>query len=179
VTGSELSDLARKKAKEKGLNVFSPAELPEAVFDAILLFQVLEHLPEPVSLVRELVEKYKPKYVLLATPCLESSISWSDRPLYFPPHHISNWSIEAYKSLAKLCGLQVKSYRYEPGPDFNQIYNSFQYIKNRVLYKSRDLPSLFHNRRLAMLQYRIARFFGRPWAISGHSILVCLERKNR
>ena len=52
VQGVELSDLARARAQEKlksGIVVSSRDELPEAKYDAVTLFHVLEHLDDPAE----------------------------------------------------------------------------------------------------------------------------------
>lgn len=175
--GTELSALAREKVQKRGMKVSRPEEIGMREFDAVCMFQVLEHLLDPVAFLNEVVENHQPDRLLLATPCVESSVSWSDRPLYWPPHHISNWSAKAYEALAAKIGYSVTRYLYEPGHPFEMIYDAYQYIRRNVRYHSSELPRLSRFKRLAQIQFRLAREKGAAWTLAGHTIMVCLEKK--
>ncbi len=173
--GVEISTSALEKAKIKGLNVFTPETIrtfypPKA----ICMFQVLEHFQDPVKELGFWIDRYNPKSLLLATPCIESAVSWSDRPLYWPPHHISNWSLQAYKHLAKKLGYHLEKWAYEPGLNFQRIYSSYKYITQNIEFHSSELPYLSSMGRIALLQYFVALRLKRAWTRAGHTLLVKL-----
>lgn len=46
-------------------------ELPDTEFDIIILSNILEHLPERVLFLKKIIEKYRPKKLLIRVPCFE------------------------------------------------------------------------------------------------------------
>src|SRR6185369_11832408 len=69
VAGIELDELAASKARQVTPNVIvgDPAkvELPEGAFDVITAFHVVEHLPDPLGALRNLLRALAPGGVLV------------------------------------------------------------------------------------------------------------------
>lgn len=67
--GTELSETGASFAKEKGLSVrlgqFTDLDWPEASFDIITIWHVLEHLPNPGAAVRHAYQLLKPGGILV------------------------------------------------------------------------------------------------------------------
>jgi SAM-dependent methyltransferase len=78
VCGVELSDYASRYAREQlGLDVrtgtLESAQFPEAVFDVVTLWDVIEHLPDPLGTLRQIHRLLRPGGLLVFnTPNLES-----------------------------------------------------------------------------------------------------------
>lgn len=71
-TGVDISDTAVKEAKKRGLRALTikdASDLPfeTATFDCVLAFEVLEHLFDPASALREMKRTLKPGGLLVAT----------------------------------------------------------------------------------------------------------------
>ena len=90
----EVDETSRNRIKDNALFKNSKlygdmAELPEASYDLILMFDVLEHLPEPESVLKDLHSKLKPGGLLaLIIPYRQSTWGWDD-DFY---GHLRRWS---------------------------------------------------------------------------------------
>ena len=70
--GTESSDQLIERVRDRGLNVTKLAEINET-FDVITLFDVLEHLEDPINFFRSLTKKLDNNGIILAyTPNIES-----------------------------------------------------------------------------------------------------------
>jgi len=90
-------------ALERGL--FSQGQ-----FEVVTSFHCLEHVPDPISFMGEMVEACaKGGRIFVSTPASPLSIEdeWFD-VLNHPPHHMTRWNYAAYNKLADLLGMQIK-----------------------------------------------------------------------
>ena len=84
-------------------------ELSGILWDFITLWGVLEHLPQPMETVSQLVKRLKPSGILvLTTVDAEGTIPY----YYKPPEHLSYWTREAFAILVKK--YELKIIEYEP-----------------------------------------------------------------
>lgn len=115
VCGIELNGHAAAKARANGHTVFElllqdldPAQTGGA-FDLITLFQVLEHLPNPVRVVREALARLKSGgFISIAVPSDEGICRWTSLdPHQWPPHHVSRWRRKDFIQLARVTELRL------------------------------------------------------------------------
>lgn len=100
VAGVELSEYATKKAREKGLNVITgdlqSAGFENSEFDVVTMFDVIEHVPDPISFIIEAKRILRRNGLLLInTPDAESlwaKALGSKWQLIMPPEHIHYFS---------------------------------------------------------------------------------------
>ena len=94
ISGVELSDgMARQAEHRLAIPIARTlADLPPIQFDAITLWEVIEHLPQPVAVLRQLFQRLRPGGALvLSTPntghwqALSEPDAW---PGYRPPSHL-------------------------------------------------------------------------------------------
>ena len=81
-------------------------------FAVVTSFHCLEHVPQPVEFVRELLRATAPGgRVFLSTPYSPMSFEedWFD-VMNHPPHHMTRWNRRAYQKLAGLLGVQMRHY---------------------------------------------------------------------
>jgi SAM-dependent methyltransferase len=112
--GMELSRTAVASATEKGHTIF-PVLLEnlapewEGKFDIISLNQVLEHVPDPVNLVRQCVRFLSPRgAVAIAVPSATGVLRFTPwLPANWPPHHVSRWRMKDFYTLAEKTHLRV------------------------------------------------------------------------
>jgi len=112
--GMEMSRTALAAATERGHTVF-PVLLenlaPEwkGKFDMISLNQVLEHVPDPVDVIRQCVQFLSPRgTVAVAVPGATGVLRFTPwLPANWPPHHVSRWRIKDFNTLAEKTNLQV------------------------------------------------------------------------
>lgn len=113
--GLELNPAAAAKARAKGHQIFDrllhelPVDAYPGGFDLITLFQVLEHVTDPVSVIKQASARLKPGgYVSIAVPNksgLYRFLPWD--PAQWPPHHVSRWCLRDFQTLSKQTGLRL------------------------------------------------------------------------
>jgi SAM-dependent methyltransferase len=112
--GIELNPGAAEEARSRGHTVFSCLlqDLDSrwyAAFDLISLNQLLEHVPDPVILVKDCVRLLSPKGVIaIAAPNSEGILRFHPwMALNWPPHHLSRWRRRDFHRLSEKCELKV------------------------------------------------------------------------
>lgn len=115
--GVDINPTALEKARAKGLVVTNQSiELMVEKFDMIVLFEVLEHLPEPGKILRAIVDRLNPGGTLvLAVPNPDGYLKDQGVVLLdLPPHHNTKWSRTTFSYFASSCGLKEFIYAVEP-----------------------------------------------------------------
>ena len=167
--GVDINETAVKAAQCKGLQVALPDKLQLANCDILCAFQTIEHLANPVSLLREYISKYSPRLTILSAPCFETLLGYTTDPLVWPPHHITAWSAKGFGTLAKLLGLKIEHIWYQP-----QTFTEFQDKQKReVKGRIPGIPYLPNNR-FGHFAFRLAQRMRLHWANRAHSIMVAL-----
>jgi SAM-dependent methyltransferase len=112
--GLELTASAAEEARSRGHTVFSVLlhELDskwEGRFDLISFNQVLEHVPDPIGLIKQCVRLLSPHGVItIAVPNAEGVLRWHPwMALNWPPHHISRWRQRDLQTLSERCDMTV------------------------------------------------------------------------
>ena len=115
--GLELNPTAAEAAREKGHQLFSfdlaglAAWESHRRFDLITIFQVLEHVSNPLGVVRDALRLLRPQGCLALGVPHEKFISrlcpWD--PHQWPPHHVTRWRRRDLPALGRRCGLEVVS----------------------------------------------------------------------
>ncbi len=117
VEGIEPDPVAAKAAKDTGLNVWQcgieDADLEAESYDAIVLHHVLEHIPEPKTVLEKLVNCLKPGGVLVCvTPNPVSNAANIFKNNWYglaeTPRHLVLPSPEGYKSMLQKSNTLVK-----------------------------------------------------------------------
>ncbi len=81
------------------------------MYDVVTAFQVIEHVAQPLEFVSKLCDLLKPGGILILSAPLHPSPQ-TDIPNYllnFPPHHLSWWTVCAFKTLAHQLSLKAVS----------------------------------------------------------------------
>jgi SAM-dependent methyltransferase len=78
-------------------------------FDLITFFQVLEHVPDPLSVMQQAAGVLNPGgYIAVAVPAAAGAYRWCPwDPHQWPPHHVSHWQLADFDNLAKAAKLTV------------------------------------------------------------------------
>jgi len=176
VLGIELNSRAISYAYNRGLPVIN-ADIGELEvsdkFNAICLFQVLEHLSEPGKFIEKVISRLKPGgRLIFSVPNAESFLKDSKfNILDLPPHHMSRWSIKTIKFLQNIFPVKIVRIRKEPLAQYHAKWFSLlkfaklpKLFKKKIAYdKSQYLlgKALYHS---SFLRKRI----------TGHTIYACL-----
>lgn len=116
--GVELSPDSREKLSKRGIRCHAPDDmqhLPDASFDVITLWHVLEHLPEPQTVVRTIHRLLKPHGIcIIAVPNAASPQAQRDGALWFGhdvPRHLWHFSPATLTTTLTGGGLAVETIR--------------------------------------------------------------------
>ncbi len=103
----DLKDVFPKIEQEKG-------------FDIICLFQLLEHLADPVGFLKDLNLLLKPEgVILIGVPDIEGPIRHFPNSLTeLPPHHLTQWRASTFHLGMQRIGYTVERIDLEPLPDY-------------------------------------------------------------
>lgn len=125
-TGLEFNERAIERAAKAGIRLFKQSVEAHAdlgnVYDAVVSFQVLEHVADPAGFIRGCLACLKPGGVLIiAVPAHDSFVGVAlNNILDAPPHHVTHWSGATLQYLAGLFGLEVAAVEYEPVSDYHR-----------------------------------------------------------
>lgn len=101
--GIELNPHAVRDAQALGRNVLLEdlADQLDGAYDVVTLFQVLEHVDDPIGFFKEAARKVKQGgCIIVTTPNMDAYISKSvNHVLNYPPHHLSWWGQESLTNL--------------------------------------------------------------------------------
>ena len=114
--GVETNGEALAAVSAKGLRAVLPDsfEKPANGVEALVMLQVLEHVPDPLGFMRHYVELCRPKQLVIAVPCHETLLAHVSDPLAWPPHHVTMWSEQAFHCLGELIDYKVSHSAYPP-----------------------------------------------------------------
>jgi 2-polyprenyl-3-methyl-5-hydroxy-6-metoxy-1,4-benzoquinol methylase len=143
--GVEISKFAAEYASEKlGLQVsnkkFLDVEFEDEFFDCITMWDVIEHLPDPILNLKKAYKLLKSEGLLvLSTGNIDSFMSklmgkhWH---LLLPPQHIYYFSQDTIKKLLKKTGFKVIAIKYfSKSMSLSHFFRRLSFLfKNRFLY---------------------------------------------
>ena len=125
IQGIELNSSAVQVAKNNNLPVEN-IDLGEfsnkypASQDAICSFQVLEHIPQPKNFIELCIKTLKPRGKLIfCVPNAESFLKYQYNLLDMPPHHMTQWTAETFKSLENIFPVKLEKVLKEPLADYH------------------------------------------------------------
>ncbi len=154
-------------------------------FDAITMFQVLEHSSDPLELLDSCARSLRPGGILMvSTPDAQGPVArFTDALTEIPPHHLTQWTEGAYRASLPRVGLEVLSVRREPLPHY--LWDSYL----PVLWDSNIWPAKIGRELLVKsngstdpiaLAARLLREAGisHLHGVPGHTILIMAKRSH-
>lgn len=162
VVGLELNKSAALEATRRGLDVRVESSSEHAdsrlgYYDSVVTFQVLEHVPDPLPLLRDMVAMLRRNgKLIIAVPDNTRRSSPSlfiseNEALNMPPHHQGLWDIPSLSYLTKLLPIRLESVMNEPS----------EYVSHRLGYRALLKSSLLASlgKHLGMCVYAVSRPF--------------------
>ncbi len=182
LTGYEFNSSMADAARAKGFNVYTghfPDTLLDAYgeghFDAICLFQIIEHVPDPVGFIRDVSRLLAPGGLfIVGAPDSEGPLRYFSHALTdIPPHHVSRWSRKTFEAGMGKFGLRLIRSAYEPLPGYlwqgylPPIIEHLPFIGGR-----RAAVGIAHVLISILSRLRVKWLHG----VRGHTVYVVLEK---
>jgi 2-polyprenyl-3-methyl-5-hydroxy-6-metoxy-1,4-benzoquinol methylase len=151
VAGVELSETAACYARDKlNLRVFTGSlhdQLPQLgePYEAVALFHVIEHVPDPVQLLEQCRKLIRPGGLLvLKTPNVASLIARLTKATWqwvSPPAHLYLYSPKTLALLLEKAGYQPIAYRSAQGDANNNLFAIMSSVAKRSILRSSGQPT--------------------------------------
>jgi len=183
--GFEFNSDAASVARAKQHNVFDGPSADILLntqaaesFDAVCIFQLLEHVVDPVALIQLAYRLLKPDGVLImAVPDNAGPVKYFGTALTeLPPHHLSRWRASTFQAGLPRFGFEIQRIAYEPLPDF--LWRDYlPLILDHSALPKFVVSSLHKNDRLL----RVLRRLKLKWlyGVRGHSVYVVAKKTGR
>jgi 2-polyprenyl-3-methyl-5-hydroxy-6-metoxy-1,4-benzoquinol methylase len=136
IVTTEYSDYGRSRIESLGIKCIprDVRELQEGSFDAICMFQVLEHLDGLDGLFEKLTATLNRGGSLFLAVPNDRRIEFNETNgalLDMPPNHIGRWNHEAFSRIAERSGLRLHDHSVEPfsAPAFVAQFAHYRFLR--------------------------------------------------
>ena len=191
--GLELSLAAVNMARQRGLSVHQRTIQEHAkdhagAYDVVCSFQVLEHVPDPLSFLESSLCCLREGGKLIQSVPREDGFvgSQSNNILNMPPHHATRWSDRALHSVASVFELEILDSGYDTLSDLHIPGYSTALIEtsiNNLLGRSRQSLDPYFASFFVKVPVRMGSLFlekalknGSALRPGGHSITVVYRK---
>lgn len=171
--GCEMNPQHLETLRGEGFHIFTDPDHAVSQYDALFMFQVLEHLVDPYGYLKTLLPNVRPGgIIVLSTPVSPSCAGFAIPPFALPPHHQWMPSTRGFNLLAERLGLVCETIMCDP-PDWSQISYG---LRKRCggSAGSKSIPLFWRIAGRATL--RMATFMRREWARVGHTGMALLRK---
>ncbi len=186
--GIEYNVHALEMARKKGLSVFNVEDDLSKLkghLDVAFSFHVLEHVPDPVAFIQEMLVWVKPGGKIgISVPNMDGPIKYINPcASNMPPHHATRWNHRTFQELASRLGLNIERVEFEPLAVRDYYYYSSYWV--RYAFPEKILPrqllpilQRITSRFFALLFKLLAKFNQEEFGLlKGQSIYVLLSRQ--
>lgn len=191
-TGLEFNDEAVRSATQRGLHVENGSIEQHSVrhegqYDVVCAFQVLEHVAPVRNFIAASVRGLKIGGLLIyCVPSEESYISLlQNAVMNLPPHHVTRWTDEALKSIARLFPLELVAIEHERLADFHKSTYTFVLVLrmlSRLMHRKTQALDLSRSQRLlTSIAWRLGKILEKGLDDSsllprGHSVTAVFRK---
>lgn len=143
--------------------------------DAVTLFQVIEHVADPLQLLRQSISKVRPGgLVVVSLPDHSGPIRFfADSHTAIPPHHVSIWTPKSLELILSKLGLSVVSRKTEPLPDYLMPFYLPKILANQLGVAGNLAREDMLTRRLSNPIVNLCKRLGvKNLPLRGHTYLV-------
>ena len=183
-TGLEFNGKAIERAKAMGISLLKESIEDHAkrmphTYDAVVSFQVLEHVESPAAFLSACVECLKPGGVMIiSVPSQDGFIAQAiNHVLDMPPHHLTHWSEVTLRKVGDIFNLSLILLEHEKiatyhGRSIRKIRIE-NWIRMHLGFKFRLVDRRFAARALSRIAGFLARFaLPLPTGIKGHTVVA-------
>lgn len=178
ITAMDIDESSLAIAKKRNLKntTFIKGILPELVanienhgkFDIITMFEVFEHLDNPIETIENIKKLLKPNgYFIGSLPNIDRPLMWKYNMDYeLPPYHLTYWTIDSWKKFISKQGFVF---------EFAENSNYFGFISDVIRikkFKSNKIISLFFVAFKKFIESPIEKLTN-----NGASFIFCIQKK--
>jgi len=185
--GLDFSVNAKEMAEKNGITIENEmiqdyALKNESNFDVVVSFQVLEHVSDPESFLEAKVKALKVGgKLIIAVPSEDSFLRYVyNGILNMPPHHVTRWSDDTLRYVAKKYNLNVIDIYHENIQPVHKRWYLSTLIQNSIV-KPKLLSQSLTRKIVSKFSGLAARFLIRGFRDEmlpcGHTVLVVYEKK--
>ncbi len=186
--GVDFNADAVARARERGLSASteSLADLARARpcgFDAVVAFQVLEHVPDPAAFLADCLGLVVPGgRLVLSVPNEDAFVGAAvNAALNCPPHHLTRWREATFRAWATRAGCHVEAVDVEPLAPGHRRWWRAATLERRWRAAWGLSPRTVDLSPLSLVLGLGARAAARlgafdPQGVAGHSLTVCLRK---
>ena len=181
--GLEFNDAAISRAAGDGIRLVKQPIQSHAVeqpehYDAVVSFQVLEHVADPAGFVAGCVAALAPGgTMILAVPDNDGLCGMAQNNILdMPPHHVSHWNERSLRFIAARHQLTAVAIEREPVSELHQAWArravAERFLRRAVGLSPRQLDHRLPARAVGWVSARVAEWI-RPDTsrVTGHTIL--------
>ena len=184
--GLDFSKKAKKMAAENGILIeneliqdYSEKHMEE--FDIVVSFQVLEHVPDPKEFIEAKLSAIKDGgKLIIAVPADNSFLRYvTNGILNMPPHHVTRWSDETLKFIAKEYNLKLIKLYHEKIQEVHKMWYLSTLIQNSLLSNKLIDNSLKRKiilKLCGVFSRLLYKGFKDEMLPNGHTVLVVYEK---
>lgn len=176
----DVANLTRAKGHEVYYGEFPSALQGKAPYDVICMFQVLEHLADPIDFIQKVMKIMTPNGLLIiGVPDANGPVRYFSNALTdIPPHHVSRWAESVFIKGFPRLGLQVQSVEYEPLPVY--LWDSYLPVMlSQGDLGPRSLGDLLNKLWVTRRFIKLLKALKVKWlpGVRGHTVLVVLKKE--
>jgi SAM-dependent methyltransferase len=177
--GIELNEGAVTQTQRQGLETYcmdieEAASLWPNQFDAVCIFQVLEHVKNPKDFLLKAIELLRPGgKLMLGTPNADSFLKNQFNVLDMPPHHLTRWNSRVMVHLPNSFPLSLQRIKEEPLAPYHvrdYLESHCAMIKEPSYIRKLCSPRLRNIFVRFLIHSRIHRL------LKGHTLYTCFAR---
>jgi SAM-dependent methyltransferase len=151
-------------------------------YEAVVAFQTLEHVPDPLGFLADSRACLIPGgRLIVAVPSADGFLRDAINVLLnAPPHHVSQWPDRTFEAVASLLDLDLIAIVHEPVASFHETWARSIRLENRIRERIGLRPRLMDFRPVARVAGRVARLLARLdrsslEGVLGHTVVAVFE----
>lgn len=179
--GTELSPNEAQRQN----NVVSESEIIGKLYDVVISFQFMEHVPNILEFLNKKWAYVRPGgKMLVSVPADNSFLRFAyESALNHPPHHLSLWTDESLTYVSKLLA-NVRDIKiiHEPVAPFHRHWADSEIVFRVLRFFLRIQPRMLYENEVTRRLWRISLIVGRITPIKlakrGHTVVVVYTKEN-